>query len=76
MEDFVEYPATGSANANLAGYLIKHNYFKNQDISYTVIQGEYLGRTLVLHIHASYINNEWLIEVGGNCHIVASGIWK
>lgn len=76
MEDFVEDPATGSANGNLAGYLIKHGYFGKKDIEYTVVQGEYIGRKSVLHIHASDINNEWLIEVGGNCHIVASGTWE
>ncbi len=76
MEDFVEDPATGSASGNLAGYLIKHNYFGDKDISYTVVQGEHIGRPSVLHIHSSYMNDEWFIEVGGNCHIVASGIWK
>lgn len=76
MEDFIEDPATGSANGNLAGYLLKHNFFGTQDITYTVIQGEDMGRTSTLHIHASYTGEAWTIEVGGNCCIVAKGDWE
>ena len=75
MEDFVEDPATGSANGNLAGYLIHHNYFGKHDAAYTVHQGEDMGRPSVLHVHAALDNGEWLIEVGGNCFIVAEGDW-
>ena len=73
MEDFLEDPATGSANGDLAGYLLEHDYFSSQDIRYTVIQGEDMGRKSVLHVHASCENENWKIEVGGRCHIVASG---
>ncbi len=76
MEDFVEDPATGSANGDLAGYLLKHNYFGKQDVTYTVVQGEDMGRKSVLHVHAAYSKENWTIEVGGNCYIVASGEWK
>ncbi len=76
MEDFVEDPATGSANGDLAGYLMKHNYFGNRDVTYTVYQGEDMGRPSVLHIHAALKDEEWTIEVGGNCFIVAEGEWK
>lgn len=76
MEDFVEDPATGSANGDLAGYMIKHNYFGTSDVTYTVHQGEDMGRPSVIHIHASINNGEWNIEVGGNCYIVASGEWE
>lgn len=76
MEDFVEDPATGSANGDLAGYLLEHNYFGRSDIGYTVVQGEDMGRKSVLHIHARKAAEEWTIEVGGRCHIVASGEWE
>lgn len=76
MEDFVEDPATGSANGDLAGYLLHHNYFNSSDISYTVYQGEDMGRVSALQVHAQYTTNgEWTIEAGGTCHIVASGDW-
>ncbi len=76
MEDFVEDPATGSANGDLAGYLLEHDYFRSQDIRYTVIQGEDMGRKSVLHVHAAKDNDNWTIEVGGNCYIVAQGEWE
>lgn len=75
MEDFVEDPATGSANGDLAGYMLQHNYFGSQDVRYTVIQGEDMGRKSVLHVHASRIGEEWIIEVGGRCFVVAEGEW-
>ncbi len=76
MEDFVEDPATGSANGDLAAYLIEHRWFGTDDISYTVIQGEDMGRKSVLHVHAAHKADDWTIEVGGNCFIVASGDWE
>lgn len=76
MEDFVEDPATGSANGDLAGYVIKHSYFGTNDAAYTVHQGKDMGRPSVLHIHAAENNGDWTIEVGGNCYIVASGEWE
>ncbi len=76
MEDFVEDAATGSANGDLAGYLMKHNYFHNNEVSYTVIQGEDMGRKSVIKIHAESKDNQYIIEVGGNAHIVASGDWE
>lgn len=76
MEDFVEDPATGSANGDLAGYLLEHDCFGSQDVSYTVIQGEDMGRKSVLHVHAAKEDDKWTIEVGGSCYIVASGEWE
>lgn len=76
MEDFVEDPATGSANGDLAGYFMKHNYFNKNDVSYTVIQGEDMGRKSVLHIHAARKDQTYTIEVGGKVHVVASGEWE
>lgn len=76
MEDFNEDPATGSANGNLAGYLMKHNYFGTNSASYKVIQGEDMGRKSVLHVNTSHIDEKWDIRVGGECYIVASGDWS
>lgn len=76
MEDFVEDPATGSANGDLAGYMIHHNYFGKDEASYTVYQGEDMGRTSVLHVHTGFKDEKWTIEVGGGCYIVASGEWE
>ena len=75
MEDFVEDPATGSANGDLAAYMIQHNFFGSNDVRYSVIQGEDMGRRSVLHVHASLKADEWTIEVGGNCIVVAEGDW-
>lgn len=75
MEDCVEDPATGSANGGLAGYLLEHDFFGAQDIKYTVIQGEDMGRKSVIYVHASHKNENWNIQVGGNCYIVAQGEW-
>ena len=76
MEDFVEDPATGSANGDLAGYFLKHNYFHSNKVSYTVIQGEDMGRKSILQIHAEKKDDQYIIEVGGNAYIVASGEWE
>lgn len=75
MEDFVEDPATGSANGDLAGYLLKYDYFKSREIEYTVVQGEDMGRPSVLRVRAAERSGNWTIEVGGRCHIVACGDW-
>lgn len=76
MEDFVEDPATGSANGDLAGYLLYHNYFGKQNIAYTVIQGEDMGRKSLLHIKAAFADGSWDIKVGGRCYTVAMGEWE
>lgn len=77
MEDFVEDPATGSANGDLAAYLLQYNYFKSSNITYTVHQGEDMGRISVLQVQAQYSVNEdkWRIEVGGTCQVIATGEW-
>ncbi len=76
MEDHVEDPATDSANGDLAGYLLQHNYFGSPEARYTVIQGEDMGRRSVLRIHAAKTNDARTIRVGGQCHLVASCEWE
>lgn len=78
MEDpgFLEDPATGSANGDLAAYLLRHNFFSANEISYTVSQGGEMGRPSTLLIAASLKNGIYTIHVGGHAHIVASGEWE
>ena len=76
MENYGEDPATGSANGNLAGYILRYNYFGTNDVRYTVVQGEDMGRRSVLHIHAAEYGDEWTIEVGGKVFLAAEGDWK
>lgn len=73
---FGEDPATGSANGNLAGYMLKHDYFKSAAVKYTVLQGVEMGRPSVLYINASLSNGKYNIRVGGRCVTVAEGDWK
>lgn len=89
MEDFVEDPATGSANGDLAAYLLRYRWFGSDDISYTVVQGEDMGRRSILRVRASVRDASdadsdsgemssatYHIEVGGKAQIVAEGDWR
>lgn len=78
MEDpgFLEDPATGSANGNLAGYLLKHRYFGSDRIRYTVHQGVEMGRPSTLRVEAQRAGETYTIRVGGKCFVVAEGDWK
>jgi trans-2,3-dihydro-3-hydroxyanthranilate isomerase len=76
MENLVEDPATGSANGDLAAYLLQHDYFGERDAAYTVCQGEDMGRRSILRVHVARKANEWLIGIGGRCSTVASGEWR
>lgn len=73
---FLEDAATGSANGNLAAYLLKYQCFHNHHIEYEVNQGCEMGRASKLHICASLVQDTYTIEVGGKVHIVAEGNWK
>lgn len=74
MEDFIEDAATGSANGNLAGYLLSYGYFGSSPISYTIHQGEDMGRKSVLHILANRESDDWLIEVAETVILLQRGI--
>lgn len=78
MEDpgFLEDPATGSANGCLAAYLLKHDFYSAQNLSYIVSQGNEMGRPSKLQVHAAFDGNAYTIEVGGHAYIVAEGDWK
>jgi len=73
---YLEDPATGSANGNLAGYMLKYDYFNSPEIHYTVNQGYEMGRPSSLRISGNRIDGKYDIRVGGGAFIVAQGIWN
>ena len=78
MEDtgFLEDPATGSANGDLAAYLLKYNFFGKDKLNYRVSQGSEMGRPSVLYVNAELNNEIYKIEVGGTSYTVSEGGWK
>ena len=78
MEDtgFLEDPATGSANGDLAAYLLKYNFFGKDKLNYRVSQGSEMGRPSVLYVNAELNNEIYKIEVGGTSYTVSEGDWK
>ena len=71
----LEDPATGSANGNLAGYLLKYNFFNSNEINYNVEQGYSIGRPSLLKVKAQKTDDKYLIQVGGRNFVVAEGKW-
>ena len=71
----LEDPATGSANGNLAGYLLKYNFFNSNEINYNVEQGYSIGRPSLLKVNAQKTDANYLIQVGGRNFVVAEGKW-
>lgn len=74
-EGFFEDPATGSANGNLAAYLVQHRYFGKAQIEYRVEQGYEMGRRSLLHVAAEERDGAFVIRVGGRVFPVAEGEW-
>ncbi len=72
---FPEDAATGSANGNLAGYLLEYSYFKSSRVQYSVEQGYEIGRESLLKIKADKTNGRFDINVGGKVFLVAKGQW-
>lgn len=68
-----EDPATGSANACLAGYLVKHRYFGTDRIDIRVEQGHEVGRPSLLYLRADETDGHIDVSVGGKVVIVAEG---
>lgn len=66
-----EDPATGSANAPLAGLLLR--YSTKNDVAFTVRQGEEMGRPSLLRITASRRGGEIIATVAGHCVPVLRG---
>jgi len=76
---FVDYfgvpedPATGSGNGSLAGYLVKHRYFKKERIDIRSEQGYEIDRPSLLLLRAQEVAGRIHISVGGRSITVARG---
>jgi len=68
-----EDPATGSANGCLAGYLIKHSYFGQDQIEVKVEQGYEINRPSILYLKARQVADTIEVRVGGKVVKVAKG---
>ena len=72
---FFEDPATGSANGNLACYLLEHNFFHAPTVDLRIEQGYEVHRPSLIKIKAEKVIGKFRIQVGGKVFIVASGEW-
>lgn len=70
-----EDPATGSANGDLAGYLIKYRYYGNESIDISVEQGFEIMRPSILYHRASQMDDLISIQIGGKTIYTAKGEW-
>jgi len=68
-----EDPATGSANACLAAYLVKHRYFGKDKIDIRVEQGYEISRPSLLYLRAENKQEKIDVSVGGKVVMVARG---
>lgn len=69
----VEDPATGSANACLAAYLLRHVDRDRASIAVTVAQGVEMGRPSLLRLAAGRRGDQAVIEVGGRVELTVRG---
>ncbi|CAM3038921.1 PhzF family phenazine biosynthesis protein [Paenibacillus sediminis] len=72
---FLEDPATGSANGNLAGYLLEHNFYNTPKINLRVEQGYEMGRPSLIKVEAEKVGRQFRINIGGKVFLVAKGEW-
>ena len=68
-----EDPATGSANGDLAGYLVHHRYLGADEIDIKVGQGYEIGRPSLLMLKAARKDGAIEVNVGGGVVMVARG---
>jgi trans-2,3-dihydro-3-hydroxyanthranilate isomerase len=69
-----EDPATGSANGCLAAYLVKNQYFGQDQINVRVEQGYEVGRPSLLLLKAKQGKGEKIdVNVGGRVQPIAKG---
>ena len=73
---FLEDAATGSANGNLAAYLLHHNFFGTRNFSCQVSQGSEMGRPSALKLKARITEEGYQILIGGEVCLVAEGQWS
>lgn len=72
---YPEDAATGSANGNLAAYLLEHDYFSKAKLKYNVEQGYEMGRPSLLKVQAEKFGGQFDINVGGKVILTARGEW-
>ncbi|WP_407272122.1 PhzF family phenazine biosynthesis protein [Radiobacillus sp. PE A8.2] len=72
---FPEDPATGSANGNLAGYLLQHSYLRQSSLDIRIEQGYEIGRPSLLYMLANKTGHAFSIQIGGKVFPVAKGEW-
>lgn len=68
-----EDPATGSANASLAAYLVAHRVLGGAEVSVRVEQGIEMGRPSILELRAREEGGRYDVRVGGRVVPVARG---
>jgi trans-2,3-dihydro-3-hydroxyanthranilate isomerase len=68
-----EDPATGSANACLAAYLVKYRYFGDDKIDVRVEQGYEISRPSLLYLRAENKQGKIDVSVGGKVVMIARG---
>ncbi len=68
-----EDPATGAANGDLAGWLVKHRYIGNQRINVRVEQGYEINRPSLILLDAQQRGDTIEIHIGGRVEHVAEG---
>jgi trans-2,3-dihydro-3-hydroxyanthranilate isomerase len=68
-----EDPATGSANGDLAGYLVHHRYLGSDEIDIKVGQGYEIGRPSLIMLKARKTDETIEVNVGGGVVMVAKG---
>lgn len=69
----VEDPATGSANGDFAGWLVKHRYFGENRVQARVEQGYEINRPSLLLLDAHDAGEHIEVNVGGQVHMIARG---
>jgi trans-2,3-dihydro-3-hydroxyanthranilate isomerase len=68
-----EDPATGAANGDLAGWLVRHRYFGNQRINARIEQGYEINRPSLILLDAQQRGESIEIHIGGQVQRVAEG---
>lgn len=68
-----EDPATGSANAGLAAWILRHGYLEGDSLDVRVEQGYEIGRPSLLYLRAERRGEQAEIEVGGRVLLSLTG---
>jgi trans-2,3-dihydro-3-hydroxyanthranilate isomerase len=72
----IEDAATGSANGCLLGYLLKHQYFPEENLELLVEQGYEISRNATIKLQGRVTAEaQYEINVGGQVQLIAKGEW-